>query len=148
MVKTQVLIHAPIAQVFEVVKDVSLYPEFLSTTKEVNILNSKSDYIEAEFKIFVVKDVHYALKFQWDEPTELRWTFLGGDFMKDNQGAWKLEEKSDETTLAHYQVDVRFGWMVPGAIVDKLTKHQLPELMTSFKDRCEQLYKRGKKANG
>jgi len=142
MLERSIEVNAPIETVYGVISDLESYPEFLSTTKSVKLkkLNSGCD---AEFKINVIKDISYTLRFRFDPPRELHWAFIKGELMKENRGAWLLEPIGETKTKAIYQIDVRFGWMVPKLIVKKLTETQLPQLLASFKKRAEQFSEEG-----
>ncbi|PIR23610.1 MAG: cyclase [Deltaproteobacteria bacterium CG11_big_fil_rev_8_21_14_0_20_45_16] len=131
-------INAPVATVYKVISDLKAYPEFLSTTDFVEV-KREGDETFAKFKINVIKEISYTLRFCFDPPHGLAWDFVRGDLMKDNRGFWKLEDLGDGRTRATYGIDVKFGWMVPKTIVNTLTELQLPELLDSFKKRSENL---------
>lgn len=136
MVERQMTIDAPIERVFQVISDFESYPEFLSTTKSVKVLKPGNEP-EVEFKVSVIKDIRYVLRFNLNKPSGLSWEFVEGEMMRDNKGGWSLRALDDATTEATYRVDVLFGWMVPKKIVEMLTETQLPGLMESFKKRSE-----------
>jgi len=131
-------INAPLETVYKVISNLEAYPEFLSTTDAVEV-RREGDETFAEFKISVIKEISYILRFCFDPPNGLAWDFVSGDLMKDNQGFWRLEAVGDSKTKATYGIDVKFGWMVPKTIVNTLTELQLPELLASFKKRAESL---------
>jgi ribosome-associated toxin RatA of RatAB toxin-antitoxin module len=141
MVEREIEIDAPLETVFRVISDLEKYPEFLSTTKEV-VMRPTAEGVEADFSIQVIKPIRYTLKFRMDPPRSLQWEFVRGELMKTNSGGWKLEKLSDSKTKAFYCVDATFGWMVPKALVEQVTKLQLPEMLQAFKLRAEEMAKR------
>lgn len=136
MVERTIEIDAPIERVFEVISNIEDYPDFISTTDAVDVRRN-GDEADVEFEINVIKPIRYTLHFKFNGPEEMTWTFVRGDFMKENKGGWELTRLSEDKTKARYYLDVRFGWMVPKGIVEKLTETQLPELLDSFKRRAE-----------
>lgn len=138
MVSREIRIKAPVEKVFEVISDFSSYPKFLPATKKAKERKLKSGHF-VDFEVDVIKTISYTLKIEMNPPGELRWHFVEGELMKTNSGSWRLEKISDSETLAHYEVDVSFGWLVPKGIVDQLTKTQLPEMLEAFKSRAEEM---------
>jgi coenzyme Q-binding protein COQ10 len=67
------------------------------------------------------------------------WTFVDGDFMKDNKGSWQLEEQGEGVTKATYNIEVALGPLVPKTIVNALVDTSLPKLLENFKKRAEAL---------
>ena len=138
MIEREILINAPIEDVFKVIRDFEAYPEFLSTThsaKERKIKNK----IVVDFSVEVIKPIHYSLEFEVEEPQRISWKFLKGDLMKKNSGSWELTAIKEKKTKALYKIDIDFGWLVPKMIIDQVTKTQLPQTLEAFKKRAEDL---------
>jgi len=131
-------VNAPPEICYRVAWDVESYPEFLKATKAARVIHRNSDEsFEAEFEIDVMKRIKYRLAFTGDAPREIRWTFSGGEVLKDNRGHWRFDALANGTTQVHYGVDVKFGFLVPKTIVQKLTEAQLPTLLKDFQSRME-----------
>lgn len=145
MLERVIEIEAPMETCFDVINDLESYPEFLPTTREVSVRN-ESERIVADFKVSVIKDIHYQLRFETNRPTRIAWSLVRGDLMKKNDGEWTFEALSPTKTRATYRIHVEFGWMVPKTIVNTLTEIQLPDLMKRFKDRVEEVYLEEKRA--
>ena len=67
----------------------------------------------------------------------VEWAFVEGDFMRDNHGFWQLEEIKKGVTKATYNIDIKFGLLVPSLISTKLTENHLPAMLKAFKKRIE-----------
>lgn len=138
MLERRFTIHAPIEKVFDVITNLEAYPEFIQGTNHVEVRQLSATELEAEFTVNVIKKIKYRLRFHKQAPEHFTWTFINGDLMKENRGSWELKKLDPNSTEAIYRIDIRFGMMVPKAIVDKLTETQLPSLLEAFKNRCEQ----------
>ncbi len=136
MLERKLTFAAPIETVYQVIRDFESYPEFLSTTHSAREKQSKKG-VEVDFSIEVLKEIKYTLAFELKEPTEIRWSFVKGDLMKRNNGAWILKSKGPKETEATYQIDIDFGWLVPKMIIDQVTKIQLPEMLAAFQKRVD-----------
>ena len=140
MIERRIEINAPIETVYQVVSDLEAYPEFLSTTDEVEV-SRENGQLEAVFSVNVVKKVSYTLVFTEEAPKRLSWRLKEASFMKKNNGEWELESIDENKTQAKYKIDVEFGWMVPKKLVGMLTETQLPELLRAFTQRAERVAK-------
>ena len=70
-------------------------------------------------------------------PKKVSWSFIDGEFMKDNKGGWVLEDAGEGKTKATYSIAVEVGMLVPKTIVNALVDTQLPKLLENFKKRIE-----------
>jgi len=135
VVQREIDIEAPQGLVYDIICDFESYPEFLQSMVKVK----KRGKDRVEFKLHLIKDIHYSLCFSFDPPKALRWELVKGDLMKKNSGSWELTAISNQQTKALYSIDLKFNWLVPKMIVDQLTKIQLPETLEAFKMRAEAL---------
>jgi coenzyme Q-binding protein COQ10 len=130
------LIHAPIEKVFEVITDYARYPEFLPEVKKVKVGPKANGRCEVEYEAALMKTIHYTLRMQEDAPRGVTWTFVKGDFMKDNKGGWALEASGDGVK-ATYTIEVGLSALVPKTIVNALVGSSLPKMLEAFKQRAE-----------
>jgi hypothetical protein len=72
-----------------------------------------------------------------ERPNRVSWTFVQGEVMKDNVGAWTLEAAGEGKTRATYSIEMRLGPLVPKAIVNTLVDASLPKMLEAFKKRAE-----------
>lgn len=136
-VSQSIEIKATPKQCYKVITDYESYPEFLDQLSEVEVSKKRGNTAEVTYKIDVIKTISYTLKMKGKPDSHLEWTFVKGDVMKDNHGYWELEEIKKGVTLATYNIDVRFGLLVPKSITKTLVGKSLPEMLKAFKKRIE-----------
>jgi coenzyme Q-binding protein COQ10 len=143
MIQKSIQIKATPKQCYEVISDFEAYPEFIKDLKSIEISNKKATSCDVTYHIQIVKDVTYTLHTKFSAKTlKVEWSFVEGDFMKENTGFWELEEIKKGVTEATYNIDVKFGLLVPSAITKKLVESSLPSMLESFKKRIETLAKK------
>jgi ribosome-associated toxin RatA of RatAB toxin-antitoxin module len=119
-----------------VVWDFKRYPEFLKEVRSIDVKEIQENECEVTFEIDLIKRVKYTLRMKRKE-NSVEWTFVRGDMMKDNRGSWEVQDAGDGKTRVIYQVDIKFGLLVPGSVVDMLTKVNLPQMLNAFKSYAE-----------
>src|SRR5579863_1687769 len=110
------VINAPIEKVFAVITDYGSYPQFLSEVKKVKVGPKKDGQCEVEYEASLVKTIHYTLRMKEEAPARVSWTFVKGDFMKDNKGGWQLEAAGEGAVKATYSIEVGLSPLVPQSI--------------------------------
>jgi coenzyme Q-binding protein COQ10 len=131
-----IVINAPREKVFEVVSGYEKYPEFLPKAKKV-IVTRKGDSADVKYEVDVIKTITYTLRMKEERPNKVSWTFVNGEFMKDNRGSWVLEDAGEGKTRATYTVDISLGALVPRSIEKALAETELPSMLEAFKKRAE-----------
>ena len=137
-----IVINAPREKVFDVIADYEHYPEFLPEVKAIKCSNRKGNEVDAHYTAEIVKTIKYTVHLKEERPSKVSWTFVDGEFMKDNKGGWVLDDLGNGTTKATYTVDVTLGALVPKTIVNALVDTSLPKLLENFKKRAEGLAKK------
>lgn len=132
-----IVINAPIEKVFGVIIDYEKYPEFLPEVKKIRLSNRKENTVDVQYEAEIVKTIKYTLRLKEEKPTKVSWTFLEGEFMKDNKGGWVLEDLGGGKTKATYNIEVAVGLLVPKTIITALVDTQLPKTLEAFKARAE-----------
>jgi coenzyme Q-binding protein COQ10 len=132
-----IVINAPIEKVFGIISDYERYPEFLKEVKRIKTSNRKGNEVDVHYEAEIVKVIKYTLHLKEEKPTKVSWTFIEGEFMKDNKGGWTLEATPDGKTKATYNIEVTVGMLVPKTIVNALVDTQLPLMLEAFKKRAE-----------
>ena len=136
-----VVIEAPPDEVFAVIEDFEKYPEFLPEVKNVKVEPGSGDSKDVTYTIDVkAKQITYTLRHTADRPRELRWTFVRGEMMKGNDGAWVLQPVP-QGTQATYKIDLKLGALVPSFVERALAEQSLPGLLQNFKKRIEGLHR-------
>jgi carbon monoxide dehydrogenase subunit G len=123
-------IHAPLDQVWALVEDVEIAPEWQGGLKALRALDRDGDgraircETETDAKVRSVKSI---VRFTYDGPARLSWTQEKGD-LKSVQGSWELEDLNGDRTRATYSIEVdlgrTLGLLIRGPIVDVL-RHML-----------------------
>ncbi len=129
--------------VFRVIRDFKAYPEFLShlgmTECTIEKDQGKTCVVTNHLKKLGAS-VAFTVKYEIDEAARrLVWSLVKAPFMSKNDGTWVLEDLGNGKTRATYSVEVKFGFLVPQAIVSVLVSSDLPALLDAFKRRAESL---------
>jgi len=132
-----IVINAPIEKVFDVITQYEKYTQFLPEVKEVRTSNRQGNQVDVHYKVDVMKTIKYTIRSKEERPTRMSWTFVEGEFMKDNKGSWVLEKDGETKTKATYTVEMALGALVPKSIVTALVETSLPKMMEAFKRRAE-----------
>ncbi|MCX7944760.1 MAG: SRPBCC family protein [Deltaproteobacteria bacterium] len=136
MVKSEIIIECSKDHFLDIVWNFKEYPKFLKEVKSVDVKELGEGECEVTYEIDLIKRIRYTLKMK-RLPNRIEWTFVRGDMMKDNKGSWEVEELGDGKIKVIYQVDIKFGFLVPGSVVDMLTKVNLPQMLNAFKSQAE-----------
>lgn len=131
-----IVINAPLEKVFKVITDYDKYGEFLKEVKRVTTSKRKGNEVDVHYEVDVIKTIKYTVHMKETAPNKVEWSFVDGEFMKDNKGSWLLEDQGGKTK-ATYSIEMKLGPLVPGTIVKALTENQLPKMLESFKTRAE-----------
>ena len=70
----QVVIDAPIANVYDIIVDYERYPEFLPDMKQVQVLARHDGVVLVSFELEIIMRVGYTLRLVEDRPTAVTWT--------------------------------------------------------------------------
>ncbi|NOK00855.1 MULTISPECIES: type II toxin-antitoxin system RatA family toxin [Myxococcus] len=132
-----IIVNAPIEKVFDVITQYERYPEFLSEVKGIRTENRKGNTVDVHYKVDVVKTISYSIHVTEERPTRMSWSYIKGEFMKDNQGSWVLEPAGEGKTKATYTVEMALGALVPKSVVSALVETSLPKMLDAFKRRFE-----------
>lgn len=132
-----IIFNAPIEKVFDVITQYEKYGEFLSEVKEVKTSGRQGNEVNVHYKVDVVKTIKYTIRVKEERPTRMSWTFVDGEFMKDNKGSWVLEPAGEGKTKGTYTVEMALGALVPKAVVNALVDTSLPKMLEAFKRRAE-----------
>lgn len=123
----------------KVIQDYERYPEFLPEVVGAKVLERSGEQAHVQFDINLMKRFQYTLLFDHPKPNELSWKLVSSDFFKCNDGRWVLESRGPSATHVRYELDVSFGFFVPGFIVKTLTETNLPALLDRFEEQARKL---------
>lgn len=104
-------IDAPIEEVWALVEDVLIAPEWQGGLVSVSALERDGEgrptLVESVSDI-KVRHVKTQVRFSYDPPTRLSWTQEKGD-LKSVEGSWELEDLDEARTRATYTLDADPG---------------------------------------
>jgi ribosome-associated toxin RatA of RatAB toxin-antitoxin module len=119
-------IDAPLDQVWAVVEDVEMAPEWQGGLKALRALERDADghavlcESESDAKVRSIKST---VRFTYEGPTLLSWTQEKGE-LKSVHGEWKLEDLGERRTRATYSLEVELGrvlgMVIRGPLIDVL----------------------------
>jgi ribosome-associated toxin RatA of RatAB toxin-antitoxin module len=132
-----IIFNAPMEKCFSVISDYERYPEFLPEVRKIRTANRRNNEVDVHYEAEIVKVIKYAVHLKEEKPTKVSWTFIDGEFMKDNKGGWVLEAAGEGKTKATYTIEVEVGMLVPKSVINVLVDSQLPKLLENFKKRIE-----------
>jgi coenzyme Q-binding protein COQ10 len=137
-----VVIDVSLPAVWGVIRDYERYPEFISEMRSVKVLHRTDTTQEVEFGIELEllgmkKLVRYTLAMTETPPASIRWRLVRSDTLKGDDGSWHLRSLGEHRTEATYQIEVKLGPFIPGAVSKFLVEQSLPRLLSQFKRRAE-----------
>ena len=104
-------INAPIDQVWALVEDVEVAPDWQGGLNGMRALERDQEgratlcEAAADIKVRTVKSI---VRFNYDGPTLLSWTQVKGE-LKSVDGRWELEDLGEDRTRVTYAIEVDFG---------------------------------------
>jgi ribosome-associated toxin RatA of RatAB toxin-antitoxin module len=138
-VKTERKMQVSKDKLFEAITDFKSYAEFVPEVVSVKVHPGASETgAQVTFELEVVKRFQYTLEFSMKGHEEVHWKLVESNFFKANEGSWILSANGDATDVK-YELDVAFGFLVPGWITKKLTETSLPKMLDNFEERAKKL---------
>lgn len=130
-------------QLFKIVTDYEKYPDFLSEVKKCKVLKAEGNKKLIEYHVSMIKSFSYKLQmvenYVENGTSTVVWDFISGDVFKSLKGGWTVEPEGNQCR-ATYEVEATFGLFVPGPIANTLVNVSLPNMMSSYHKRIQQLY--------
>ncbi len=121
---------------FKAITDFEKYPEFMPEVVSAKILPGATDKkAQVKFEIEVMKKFEYTLEFSIKK-NEVTWKLVESNFFKKNEGRWNLSPNGKGVQV-HYELEVSFGFLVPGWITKKLTEVNLPQMFDKFEAQAK-----------
>lgn len=123
---------------FDAITDFESYPEWQSAVHAVEVRSRDAAGRGREVCFVIdlkVRHIRYALLYDYTPPTEVRWTYAGGD-VDDVTGFYRFDEV-DGGVDATYSLEVDFGFPVPGPIVNRLRREVMRRSVRELKARVE-----------
>lgn len=121
-------------EVFEGICQYRKYPDYLPGVTKTTVLPAEAagSTCQVRYDLKLIKTFFYTMNMFEEKPTRIHWTLADSNLMKQATGSWDLNDLGDNRVKAIYTLDIAFRGLVPQAIVDQLTKANLPLMMKGF----------------
>ena len=128
---------------FGLVVQLDRYPEWQTQVRRAEVLERDGDgrpLVVETTSDARVREITYRLRYAYDEPSRMSWTYLDGD-VKDLNGEYRFEPLGDGGTRVTFRLEVdpgrRLGLLLRGPLADKVRDYVLGTTLTEFKDEVE-----------
>jgi ribosome-associated toxin RatA of RatAB toxin-antitoxin module len=143
-VKREKEMPVPVSALYRAITDFESYPQFINEVVGVRVAPGGSDQKKkVTFELDLMKRFEYTLEFNLTENREAAWHLVDSNFFKVNSGRWLLNPMDESATSVVYELEVAFGFLVPGWVSRKLTEINLPKMFDSFEERARNLNGKG-----
>ncbi len=116
------------------------YPSFVEGCTGVKVERKGPGQARAAYNVSMIKDITYQLDHKEDKQKGLvEWTLVDSDFMKKNNGRWILKSLGPNKTDVTYSIEIEFNIAVPGFILNRLVKGNLPAMLKGFEKRAKSI---------
>ena len=132
-------IDAPIERVYAVAADVEGAPRWQPEMKEAEVLSRDADGNQVLVHTAVdakVRTLQLELRFEYDEPSGIRWTQEEGD-LKSVDGYWSFDDLGDGRTRATYGMTIDLGRMLGMVIRGPLVGVLRGQLVDSMPEKLK-----------
>jgi hypothetical protein len=125
---------------FAAITDFESYPEWQTVVESVEVRDHDPAGRAREVGFVLdlkLRRVRYALIYEYEEPTALRWRYAGGD-VKDVSGSYTFHPgRGPGLVEACYALEVEFGFPVPAPISNRLQREVMRRSVRELKIRVE-----------
>jgi ribosome-associated toxin RatA of RatAB toxin-antitoxin module len=133
---TEHTFDAGIEDVFDGIGRFKRYPDYIPGVTGIEVLPPKKPGStgQVRYELKIVKSFYYTLNMYEERPGRMWWDLDESNIMKKSSGSWTLKDLGGGKTKAIYALDVAFKGLVPSAIVDQITKANLPGMFKGFQE--------------
>jgi ribosome-associated toxin RatA of RatAB toxin-antitoxin module len=134
-----VLIDAPLAEVQEALFAVGAYPEWLSSIKKAEVLETDSSGRVAKAKLSIdagmMKD-RVTLDYDWSAaPLALSFSMDEADLLTQMDGTYTLKSIDEDTTQVTYELTVAVSLPVPSMMITKAQQQTIDAALKELASR-------------
>lgn len=140
--ESTIRIEAPIADVVSIVSDLTKYPEWSTSIKRVEVLESDSE--GRPVKIIMMVDAgpmrdSVTLQYDWSlAPAQLSWTLLDAELLTAMDGTYIISEAEEDSTEVTYRLAVDVAMPMLAMLKRKAEKAVVDVSLKELKKRVEQ----------
>ena len=125
-------------KLIQTVLNFEAYPQFVEGCKRVAVNRKSESEAQVEYFINMMKEISYTLEHKSDiAEGVLNWKMVSSDFLKKNQGSWKIKETGPRSCEVTYELEIDFNFPVPGFILNRLVKGNLPSMLRNFEAQAK-----------
>ena len=136
-------VDAPWEKCFTLAAALDRSPEWQSQVRSARVFERDADgrpQIVETVSDARVRDIKYLLRYAFDPPHRITWTYLEGD-VKDIRGEYRFEELDDGHTRVTYRLEVdpgrRLGLLLRGPLADKVRDYVMGTTLHELKAEAE-----------
>ncbi|RMB08781.1 type II toxin-antitoxin system RatA family toxin [Eilatimonas milleporae] len=127
-------------QLFDMVSDVTRYPEFLPWCVGARVYNRKADGFDADLLIgFKAFRERFTSRVTLTHPTRVYVDYLRGP-LKRLYNHWDFEETADGCCAISFEVDLEFKSRTLEALIGGVFTRATQKMVSAFEDRAAILY--------
>jgi len=139
-VEAVVWIDASAETIWRIMTDCDAAPTFIPGLKSCQVLESGDTWeiIRHDVKwMWLFPKVAYEFRADYDLYRQISFNRIRGD-LREMRGRWLLSPMGNgRQTIVHYRVYLDPGFVVPGFLVRRSLKKNLPAVLTALRDRVE-----------
>lgn len=134
-------IDAPIAEVGAILFAVASYPDWSTSFKKVDVLETDGEGRALKAKLTVdagpVKDV-VTLVFDWSSaPSKVTFSLEDANLLTKMDGAYLLKSLDADTTSVTYELSVGLSMPIPAMMITKQEKSTIDSALKQLKEHLE-----------
>ena len=139
--ESTIRIEAPFGDVVNVVTDIAKYPEWASSIKRVEVIESDSEGRPIKARLTVdagpLRD-SVTLAYDWSlAPSQLSWTLLDAELLTAMDGAYTITEADDDSTDLTYRLEVDVAMPMLSMLKRKAEQAVVDVALKELKKRVE-----------
>ena len=142
-VEAVVLIRGPAEQIWKVMTDCDAAPTYVPGLKACRVLEAgdKWEVIRHEVKwLWLFPKVTYVFRADYQIHRQINFRRIAGD-LREMKGRWRLRPmENGKHTLVHYSVYLDPGFFVPGWVVRRSLKKNLPAVLSALREQVQNVH--------
>lgn len=116
------------------------YPKFVEGVEKISVERKEAGRALVTYRVNMMKELNYTLDIREDAETGVvEWKLEKSDSFTVNNGRWELKAMGPGKTDVKYSLELEFNFPVPGFILNRLIKSQLPSMVKSFAKQADTL---------
>ena len=142
-VEAFILIDAPVEEIWRVMLDCAAAPEFVPNMRRCEVFDTAEDeswqIIEHEVKYgWIAPRTVYRFRAEYEAGRHIHFERISGD-LRHLKGDWRLQPASQEgaSILVSYSVFIDPGILVPGFMVRRALRRDVPDVLHALRERVE-----------